>query len=133
AAQCVSTTYRQLCTAEGQWGSTSPCEFACVGGACGGECVPGARQCVDKQRQECDLSGQWQDFGEPCDFVCSEGACTGVCQPGSTQCASTSEEQTCTDRGVWGPARVCAPGEEAGTTCENHQCCPEVTGETFDC
>lgn len=45
ATECTSDTQVQTCTASGQWGAATTCPYACVGGTCGGVCVPGTTQC----------------------------------------------------------------------------------------
>src|SRR5687768_7052815 len=53
ATQCASITEQQTCDEDGQWGAASVCQFACVGRACGGECVPFSRTCIDNAPNEC--------------------------------------------------------------------------------
>jgi hypothetical protein len=68
---------------------------ACLGGACGGECMPGAARCLGFDGlQTCDGTGQWgaptSCMGQPCcDGACTTndahncGACGHDCQGGS--------------------------------------------------
>jgi hypothetical protein len=91
---CSSSTHRQVCNTNGEFGTPSECPNACVGGEggdCGGVCKPGATRCDGTTVQTCSSAGQWQNSqvcsgGTPlCATSGGESFCAS-CQPGSRRC-----------------------------------------------
>lgn len=108
ATQCASITEQQTCDEDGQWGAASVCQFACVGQACGGECVPFTRTCIDNAPNECSSSGVWQPQA-----ACSAGnpVCVGAgvcgCRPGAVRCGGDgTQPQVCSEINEWADAGV---------------------------
>ena len=99
-AMCVGLT-PQLCNAQGQWQSGTPCPFLCSGGFCTGACVPNTRRCSSTGLpQLCSAAGAWVDQS-PCQFVCTgSGVCGGQCVPNSMRCQG-GQNQTCDTNGFW--------------------------------
>lgn len=116
--KCLNNRTLQTCGADGTWGSTAACTYACVGNSCGGSCVPGTKTCDGSVLRSCLDSGAL-DAGKECDFVCQGTACTGVCRPPSVQC-DRNTPQHCTTSGVW----------ENGTACGSGQICRSGACET---
>ena len=83
------------------------CGSACVGSACGGECVPGQTRCSSATAVEtCDDQGQW-GAATACQNACVGGACTGECVPGATRCSSETQLQTCNEQGQFLARTTC--------------------------
>ena len=67
--RCMDTLLL-TCRSDGQWNDGTQCAYACVDGACTGECVPDNQQCHDSTLRHCDQNGEWQDV-MTCPKVCS--------------------------------------------------------------
>lgn len=79
ASECVSATQVKTCNGQGAWGQATSCKFACVGGKCGGSCVPGSRECVagaTPQYRVCNDAGEW---GTPTSCDPSPACVNGKC------------------------------------------------------
>lgn len=103
-ANDTSTTHKQTCGTNGQWGAPSACgNKACVEGECVGVCRPGATQCNGSVLQECNDVGQWQN-AETCGGdtpVCAtvkEQSFCAMCQPESKRCVY-QKRQVCNLKG----------------------------------
>src|SRR6185503_18004997 len=106
--RCTADTL-ETCGTNAQWTSAA-CPFVCRGGACTGQCKPGALRCDQKEArlaQLCNDQGEWVN-NAVCMYVCAEGIC-GVCAPGARQCAATAT-QVCSPSGQWLPAGSCPNG-----------------------
>lgn len=125
SSECVSGLEARNCNAEGVW-EAETCQFACVesDNACGGTCVPGTRQCADKQKQLCDEQGSWQNDGAACTDDCddsgdgSSATCTS-CVGDATQCLNNRQQQDCVGS-QWGTTTNCefsCVGDECGGEC----------------
>lgn len=93
AGECLSGTRVRPCSPLGSWLPPEDCEYACVRGACGGECVPETRRC-DPQTgvpQLCDDGGVYRDeaacrSGQVCSDA--EGSASCSCEEGLAACAT---------------------------------------------
>src|SRR5690606_10563124 len=115
----------------GEWGAPTPCDSACSGGACAGECTPGARRChpLTGIPQLCGANGTWQGQaacgpGEVCTAAGGEVACT--CQGELTACGSGCFDLDA-DPNHCG---ACDHGCQ-GSSCDDGRCAPTpiVTGQ----
>jgi hypothetical protein len=128
-AACVSTTERIECDANGVWTAPSPCQNACLDGACGGACVPGSSECVSSTGlRRCSASGEWEPESS-CDNACFEGNCAGECRPGASRCATGTSAQICDDAGSWAAAVECQ-NACVGSACAGE--CPPGSTRCFD-
>lgn len=112
--RCGGAAGFQLCSDEGRWGQTTPCENkACVQGTCTGECSPGATECAsDGVPRRCGPEGQWTR-STPCDNgTCVEGTCTGECARDDRRCkpGGDPQVQTCDAQGRWQDGQRCDNG-----------------------
>jgi hypothetical protein len=87
AAMCAPTQSRclsgrlQTCNVCGQWGSSTPCPYACNGDACAA-CAPNDLRCSNgAQQQTCGSDGEW---GAP--TTCVNGCTNTSCMPDSGVC-----------------------------------------------
>ena len=98
----------QTCSDLGVWSAPAPCQNACVGEACTGECIPGATRCSSETvLQTCNDQGQFV-AGTPCPFACVGTACSGQCVPGSSRCEpTTGVPQLCSGAGEWQSQTSC--------------------------
>lgn len=124
------------CSNQGAWGAPAACEYACLAGACGGECSPGNQRCNPNSGvpQFCSAEGLWQSR-EPCAFVCGgSGTCGGECFPGTSRCNPNGvTPQICNDDGVWQNGDRCpfvctGPGECTGDCTPDARRCSLDTG-----
>lgn len=124
--ECVSNSEVRACDETGSW-IDSTCQFACIEADddCGGECVPGERQCDGTQKQVCNELGAWEDDGAPCPGMCTEpeagsAICTGACSPsGARQCINNRAYQECVGA-EWvdqGNCDFACVGDDCGGTC----------------
>ena len=73
--QCTSATAQQLCTADGIWSTTMPCNGACTNGAClSTACVEGDTRCASVEAQQTCTGGVWTTASN-CEYVCVGKAC----------------------------------------------------------
>jgi hypothetical protein len=105
----------EVCDDTFRFQSGDTCQFVCKDGSCGGECVPGAKDCVGQTPRVCDSSGKWVDLNN-CDARCEGGDCVGGdCKPGDRRCRADGKLQICGDDGQWGKAVRCLVACMAGT------------------
>jgi hypothetical protein len=129
ATQCTSNTQVETCGADGQWGTATTCEYACigyVGGNCGGVCVPSTTQCAGSTGIEtCGTNGQWQ-MTTTCSGgqVCQSKVC--VCPSGLINCSGTCVDTATGTPGIGGlgPTNCgkCGTQCQAGGYCSSGQC-----------
>jgi hypothetical protein len=78
AKECTSSTMLRTCGANNEWGQPSKCDFACVGTACTGSCIPGTRQCSGGGAPRygvCTDQGTWSLTTCNTDQSCKGGVC----------------------------------------------------------
>ena len=127
----------------GRWSET--CMFVCQGaGVCGGQCVPGRRQCVGTTPQVCSIEGMWMNstgneclkaIGASCgggsecmsgdcvDGVCCENACGGTCMSCRNSAHGAGEGRCRAVRSGSDPNNECADGTCRTGTCNGSGAC----------
>jgi hypothetical protein len=78
AKECTSSTMLRACGANNEWGQPTKCDFACVGTACTGSCVPGTRECTGggaPRYRVCTDQGTWSTTTCNTDQSCKGGVC----------------------------------------------------------
>jgi hypothetical protein len=135
----------QTCSAAGRWVSSETCMFVCSGaGVCGGQCVPGRRQCVGTMPQVCSTDGQWTNaggneclgaIGASCgsggecmsgdcvDGVCCENGCAGTCMSCLNSAHGAGNGRCRNVRSGSDPNNECADGTCRTGTCNGSGAC----------
>jgi hypothetical protein len=124
--RCETANSVSTCNDHGAWPSAgTTCQYACLEDTrdCGGECVPGADECMGGSTRHCGAKGKWSAL-TACPSDCQNSHCT-TCAPHAVECLNhATQRRTCNQDGTWGDALTCLYG------CENGQCKPCQPNDT---
>jgi hypothetical protein len=113
----------ETCIAD-EWTPTGDCPFACIDGACSGECAPQTKGCEGLVPRTCGDDAKWQ-AGAACAKVCEKGECVDRCTQGTLQC-SGGDLTECGANGAFALKQDCA------VDCVNEHC-TECTPPAEEC